>query len=98
MTTMKTAERFPTRGDTVTLITEERRQATSGQEIDPLVYEVDVLVTRVHPDESLVIGTELTRFCYIKGYREKGTKLPPNNPYGNPKSNGYQIGIWQCIH
>jgi hypothetical protein len=95
------AEKFPTKGDTVTLQSVERRVTRYGKnvnkEIDPIVTEVDVLVTTTFPEESLVMGVELHRFCYIQGFREKGRKLPAENPYGEPKRNGYVIGVWQCL-
>lgn len=90
-----TKERLPSRGDTVTLRAAEKRKSHSGEEIDPLIYEVEVLVTTVYQDESFVIGVELSRFCYVKGYKSKGKKLPVENPYGSPKTNGYQIGFWE---
>lgn len=65
--------------------------------MDPLIYEVNVLITKSYPDLSMVMGVELSRFSYVEGLRGKGRNLPPVNPYGDPKHNGYQIGVWTCI-
>lgn len=90
MTAVK--ERFPTRGDTVTLRAVEHRPNNIK-----LVYEVDVLITSVHADVSLVMGTELKRFCYHLGHKDKGSNLPPENPYGTPKTNGYMLNEWSVV-
>jgi hypothetical protein len=93
-----TKEKFPTRGDTVLLQTIEKRPHSQG--VTNLVYEVDVLVTSTYPEESLLIGTELKRFCYVEGSREKGRRLPQENPYGDPGTNGYILNEtnWRVIN
>lgn len=68
MTTVK--ERFPARGDTVTLQAVEKSPHSKG--VNHLIYKVKVFVISVHPKESLLIGVELRRFCYFEG--EEGNK------------------------
>lgn len=97
MTAVK--EKFPSRGDTVLLQTIEKRPHSQG--VTNLVYEVDVLVTSTYPEESFLIGTELKRFCYVEGSREKGRRLPQENPYGDPGTNGYILSSengWKVVN
>lgn len=82
-------EKFPSRGDTITLQAMEKRPHPKGE--NHLIYKVDVLVTSVHPEESLLMGVELKRICYFEGEEENRRKLPPENPYGTPRTNGYML-------
>ena len=94
-----TKEKFPTRGDTVSLEYEEKRMGHGGKPLDPVMYEVVVLVTAIYPEESLLIGVEMERFCYVKGFKFKGKRLPVENPYGSPKTNGYWLSAdgWRVV-
>jgi hypothetical protein len=44
------------------------------------ITEVAVTKLKDYPEFDLVIGVELSRYCYLEGYPERGRRLPPVNP------------------
>lgn len=89
MTTAKGG--FPSKGDWVSLQYAERHLSSDGNKINTLIYEVLVNVKEVFSEVPLIIGKEMSRFCYFEGFRYQGQNVPVVNPYGYPKTNGYSL-------
>ena len=58
------------------------RRVTDPDRTPPEIAEVEAEVTKVHPEHSLVVGLELSRYAYMRGYRERGRDIFARNPYG----------------
>lgn len=66
-------------GDTVRLsrATERARPSAPIHEVN----EVTAEVIRWLPEHNLLEAVELSRFCFIEGYRENGRDIGARNPY-----------------
>lgn len=57
------------------------RRTTPRANAPAVITEVTVEVIRREPEFDLLIGRELSRFCYVDGYRDQGRDIGARNEY-----------------